>query len=291
MSALLKKRWFQIALYCAFFSFAFQLMLYLTFPYKQVADRIEAEAKSAGIGLRIGAMGPSLFWIKAKNLALTPPKQEGSQAEPQAIPIDEIQVRPTLFPIGVAFKANLFGGSIEGNTGRPGKRSPLVIHLKNLDLSKTNSKAAVGLDMVGKLDADIDLMLDPDGTKTTGKLSFNGTGMVINGGTVAQFDLPKVDLGRLEMAFKLDAGKASVDFFKAQGADVEANMEGDVTLAQKLAMSALKLKLKFKLADEFLKRYSFIQTGLNFAATKDSKGFYTINVNRVLGNPGFQPQR
>ncbi|HEY3445716.1 MAG TPA: type II secretion system protein GspN [Myxococcales bacterium] len=290
MSALLKKRWFKNLAYCAFFGFAFVLMLFVTFPFKQVADRIEAEAKAANIGLRIGAMGPSLFWIKAKNLALTPPKQEGSP-EPQAIPIDEIQVRPTLLPLGVAFQAKLFGGTIEGNTGRPGKRAPLVVHIKNLDLSKTNSKAAVGLDLAGKLDSDVDLMLDPDGTKMSGKMSFNGTGMVINGGTVAQFDLPKVDLGRLEMAFKLDGGKATVDFFKTQGADVEATMDGDVTLAPKVPMSALKLKLKFKPAEEFLKRYSFIQTGLSFAMTKDSKGFYTVNINRVLGNPGFQPQR
>ncbi len=291
MSALLKKRWFKIALYCAFFSFAFQAMLYLTFPFKQVADRIEAEAKAAGVGLRIGAMGPSFLWIKAKNLAVTPPKQPGASAEPQAIPIDEIQVRPTLFPLGVSFKARLFGGTVEGSTGRPGKRSPLVVHVRNLDLSRTNSKAAVGLDLAGKLDSDVDLMLDPDGTKMTGKLSFNGTNMVINGGTVAQFDLPKVDLGRLEMTFKLDGGKATVDYFKAQGADVEATMEGEATLAQKVAMSALKLKLKFKPAEGFLERYSFIKTGLSFAMTKDSKGFYTVNINRVLGNPGFQPQR
>lgn len=290
MSALLKKRWFKYALYCAFFGLAFDLMLYLTFPYKQVADRIEAEAKAAGIKLRIGAMGPSLFWVKAKNIALTPPKQEGG-AEPQAIPIDEIAVRPTLFPLGVAYKARLFGGTIEGSTGRPGKRSPLRVQVKNLDLAKTNSKAAVGLDLGGKLDSDVDLMMDPDGTKMTGSVKFGATGLVINGGTVAQYDLPKVDLGRLDMAFKLDGGKATVDFFKAQGADVEATLEGDVQLATKILMSALKLKLKFKPAEDFLKRNSFIQTGLSFAMTKDSKGFYTVNVNRVLGNPGFQPQR
>ena len=290
MSALLKKRWFKAAAYAAFFSFAFTVMLYVTFPYKEVADRIEAEARTANVGLRIGAKGPSMYWIKAKNISLTPPKQEGSP-EPQAIPLDEIKVRPTLFPLGVAFQAKFFGGTVEGSTGVPGKRSNVDVHIKGLDLSKTNSKAAVGLDLAGRLDSDVDLTLDPDGTKITGKMSFNGTGVVINGGTVAQYDLPKVELGRLDMAFKIDAGKATVEFFKTQGADVESSLEGDVQLAQKVMMSALKLKLKFKPADDFLKRNSFIQTGLNFAMSKDAKGFYTVNVNRVLGNPGFQPQR
>lgn len=290
MTALLKRRGFKIFAYVALFFASFLLMLYLTFPYRAVADVIQAEARRSNVALSIGSMGPSFLWIKAKSIAVTPPRQEGAP-EPQPIPIDEVRVRPTLLPPGVAYEARLFGGTIEGAMGLLSKRPRLLVHAKGLDLSKTNSKAAVGLDLGGRLDLDVDLVLDQDGTKIAGKLAFDGTGLVINGGTVAQYDLPKVDLGRFEMTMKLDQGKGGVDFFKTQGADVEANLEGEVQLAQKLAMSPLKLKLKFKPAEDFLKRNSFIQTGLSFAMNKDTKGFYTVNINRVLGNPGFQPQR
>jgi len=289
MTPTTKRRLLKTAAYSTFFGFAFLLMLYLTFPYQAVADIAVGEARKAGIGLTIGSMGPSLFGVKAKTIAVTLPRQEGAP-EPQPIPIDEVRVRPTLLPPGVAYEARLFGGTIEGRVGT-GKRPAVIIRAKGLDLARTNSKAAIGLDLAGSLDTDIDLLLDEDGTKIAGKIGLNGQGLLINGGTVAQYDLPKVDLGRLELNLKVDSGKAVVDFFKSQGADVEASLDGDVSLAQKPLLSALKLSLKFKPAEDFLKRNSFIQTGLNFAMTKDSKGFYTVNVNRVLGNPGFQPKR
>jgi type II secretion system protein N len=213
-----------------------------------------------------------------------------SEATAQAIPIDSVKVWPSLFSMGIGYEAHLFGGTVSGSVGLWGK-SHVVIHSKGLDLARANAKASVGVDLAGKLDTNIDLVLDPDGTKTTGKVSITGEGLIINGGTVAQYDLPKVELGQLDMALKLDGGKGTVDLFKTQGGDVDAALEGEIALAQKILLSALKLKLKFKPGEDFLKRNSFIQTGLSFAMSKDGRGFYTVNVNRVLGNPGFQPQR
>jgi type II secretion system protein N len=291
MSPTAKKHLLKYAGYSAFFGASFLFMLYLTFPYRALTDMAVGEARKAGIGLSIGSVGPSwLFWVKAKNIALIMPKQEGGP-EPQAIPIEEIKVRPTLLPPGLAYQARLFSGSIDGQVGLLGKQHRLVVKVKELDLGKANAKAALGLDLGGKLDTDIDVVLDPDGTKITGKVGLNAEGFAINGGTVAQYDLPKVDIGHLDLTLKIDGGKASVDFFKAQGADVDANLEGEIALAPKALLSNLKLKLKFKPSDDFLKRNSFIQTGLNFAMSKDAKGFYTVNINRALGNPGFVPQR
>ncbi len=290
MSPNTKRRILKSLGYSTFFGFSLVLMLFLTFPYQTVADIAVAEARKSNITLSIGSIGPGLFAVKAKQINVTLPKQEGSP-EPEPIPINEVRVRPGLFPLGVVYSAKLFGGTVDGRLG-VGKKPVVIIKAKGLDLGRTNSKAAVGLDLVGELDTDINLTLDnADGTKITGKIGLNGQGITINGGTVAQYDLPKVELGRLEMNFKVEGGKATVEFFKAQGTDIEASLDGEITLAQKPLMSALKLALKFKPAEEFLKKNSFIQTGLNFAMTKDSKGYYTVNVNRVLGNPGFQPKR
>jgi type II secretion system protein N len=289
MTPTAKKRILWTAGYTTFFFASFLFMLYLTFPYRAVADRLVAEARKANIGLTIGSVGPSFGWVRAKTIALTPPKHENGP-EPEAIPIDEVKVRPTLFPIGLAYEAKLFGGTVDGKVGVLG-RQRILIRAKGLDLAKANSKAAMGLDLAGKLSTDIDLVLDPDGTKTTGKLGLDGESLVINGGSVGMYDLPKMDLGRLELTIKLDGGKGTVDFFKTQGSDVEANLEGEVQLAQTLLLSPLNLKLKFKPSEEFLKRNSIIQSGLSMAMSKDSRGFYTVSVARYLGNPAFQPQR
>lgn len=276
--------------YSAFFSFAFGLMLWFTFPFRTVADIAQAQARKSNLGLEIGEIGPSLLGIKARRIELTPPRQEGSP-EPEPIPIDEVKLRPTLFPAGVAYQARLFGGTVAGRVGLLSKTPSIVATAKGLELGRANAKAAVGLDLGGRLDASVDVVLNPDGTKIAGKVTLNAEGLVIHGGTVAHYDLPKVDLGRLEVSLKAEGGKGTIDFFKSQGADVESSLEGELALAQKPLLSPLKLKLKFKPADPFLDRNSFIKTGLNFGGSRDPRGFYTVSIGRVLGNPSFAMQR
>ena len=279
--------------YPAFFSFAFVLMLYITFPYGALADRLSLEAKrSANLDIKIGSLGPAFLGFTARKVAITPPKQEGQTAEPEPIVIDEVFVRPTVLPLGVAFKSSLFGGTVSGSFVPLRSRPQLLLTAKNVDLGKSGSKAAMGLDMAGTLGASVDVTYDPtDFSRSSGKVSLSGGALLINGGTVMQYDLPKVDLGQLDAEVKIDQGKATIEAFTLKGNDVEAEISGEVVLAQKLPFSSLNLKVKFKPQDDFLKRNSFIATGLNYAMARDSKGYYTANVDRFLGNPHFAPVR
>ncbi len=278
--------------YPAFFSFAFGLMMYLTFPYDLVAERISAEAKrGAGLNLQIGKLGPAFLGFKAKQVAITPQRQEGQQEDPAPVLIDEVSARPSLFPLGVAFKADVFGGSVKGSFS-PMRKSQILLTARDVQLARGNLKPSLGLDLTGKLGADVNLAFDPtDFTKAVGRVELDATELVVNGGTVAHYDLPKVDLGSLEANLKVEEGKAVIEALSVKGSDVEADGMGEITLAQKLMFSMLKVDLKFKPAEEFLKRNSFIQTGLSFAMTKDAQGFYKAKVDRLLGNPRFTPVR
>jgi type II secretion system protein N len=278
--------------YPAFFMAAFSLMLFLTFPYEVIGEQARIAARKSRIDLSIGSIGPGLFGIRAKDVRVTLPRQPGQAAEPEPIRIDAVSVRPALLPPGVKYSVKIFGGSIEGSLGLLGKNPKLDVNAKGLDLTRANAKAAVGLDIGGRLNGVVKLTLDKkDTSKTTGRIALSGDGVIINGGTVANIDLPRVDLGHLEAALKLDQGKAAVETFRSQGADVESELEGDITLAQKLAFSTLKLKLRFKPSDDFLRKNSFIQSGLAFAMSKDSRGFYSASIERMLGNPSFKPIR
>jgi type II secretion system protein N len=292
MNPLLRERLLRYVGYPAFFAFALGLMLFLTFPYGLLKERVVAMAKQANIPLSIDSMGPAFFGVRAKGVHLLlskAEKAEGQDAAAAPLTADEVILRPGIFPPGIRYSAKLFGGSVEGRIGT-GKRPHLELHAKGLDLERSNSKAALGLDLAGKLGATVDLDVDRENNaKTVGQILLSGNGITINGGTVAQYDLPRVEVGLLDAELKLDAGKASVKSFKAEGADVDATVEGDINLAQKLLFSNLRLKLKFKPSEDFLKRNSFIQTGLGFAMGKDSRGYHTINVERMLGNPRFQP--
>ncbi len=277
--------------YPAFFAFALLLMLYLTFPYDALTQTARSQAKEAGIELEIGKLGPGLLGFKASRISLKMPKQPEQTKEPEPLFIDSVSVRPSLLPVGAKFSAALFGGSLEGNYGMLG--APKVkLRAKGLNLLRSNAKEAIGLDLDGTLNAVVDLKVNPaDHSKTEGRIALLGDGLAVNGGTVAHYDLPKVDLGRLEAELKLEGGKANVATFRVNGKDLEASLEGEITLAAKAMLSQLKLQLQFKPAEEFLRRNSLIQTGLNFAMSKDNKGFYGGSVSGVLGKPRFQAKR
>lgn len=278
--------------YPAFFLAAFVLMLYLTFPYDAVAELARNAAKQNKIDLSIGSVGPGFLGIRAKKVGITMPRKPGEAGEPTPIMIDSVSARPMLLPPGISYSASVFGGTVDGRVGVLGDAPHVRVQMKGVDLAKANSKAALGLDLGGRLNGVIDVDLHKqDSSKTTGRVAFTGEDVIINGGTVSNYDLPKVDLGRLEAELKLDKGQAQVQTFKANGKDVEASIEGNITLAQKLMFSTLALKLKFKPSEDFLRKNSFIQTGLNFAMRKDPGGFYATNIERMLGNPSFRPMR
>lgn len=275
--------------YPAFFGAAFLAMLYLTFPYEALGELAREQAARSNIVLGFSRLGPGLLGIKARGVSVKLPKQDGQPAEPEPVLIDSVSLRPSLFPPGIKCSAELFGGSLTATWGALGNPK-LTLRAKGLDLVKTNAKAAVGLDLTGKLGAAVDLQLDKkDNAKTTGRISLTAEGLLINGGTVANYDLPKIDLGRLEAELKLEGGKAVVQTFRGNGKDIEANLEGDVGLGQKPLMSTLKLKVQFKPSEDFLRRNSLIATGLGFAMTKDSRGFFAADIQGMLGNPRFKP--
>jgi type II secretion system protein N len=279
--------------YPLFFGGALLATLFLTFPYGVAAERIAVEAQRSGqVRVAIGSLGPGFLGIRATRISITPPRQEGQPAEPEPLVIDEVSVRPSLFPLGVVAHARVFGGTAVVQLAPLRARPRLDVRARGIDLSRANAKASVGIDLAGMLGGTLEATFDrADFSKTTGKLALSGEGLAINGGTLMQYDLPKIDLGKLDAELKIDQGKATVQSFAIRGNDVESEVQGEVVLAAKLPFSSLNLKVLFKPNEEFLKRNSFIQTGLNFAMSRDAKGFYTANVDRFLGNPRFSPVR
>ncbi len=281
--------------YPAFFVLALVLMLYLTFPYDRVAELAKGQAKEANYELSFGSLGPGLSGITARRVTLTsaspaaaPAGADGAPVEEKALKIERISVRPSLFPLGVAFSAELFDGEASGAMGVTGKLKTVELKLRELKLDKANLKGAVGLNLGGTVNGSAKLKLDPqDFSKTSGKLALSSEGLALNGGTVANYDLPKVDLGQLDAEVQIDQGKAEIKTFKASGPDAEAKLEGEIGLGQRLPFSTMKIKVALKPNDEWMKKNSIIQAGLNFAMGRDSSGFYNGNIAGMLGNPRF----
>src|SRR5688500_7942422 len=106
--------WKLVVGYTAFAIAAFVFFFFVTFPSDAAAQRVSSEAAARGYDVRIGKLGFGLFGLTAKNMELRPKNApvgaEGQEQEP--LVIDALALRPSLFPLGVHFRANAFGGVV-----------------------------------------------------------------------------------------------------------------------------------------------------------------------------------
>jgi type II secretion system protein N len=273
--------------YSAAFVAAFVFFIYVTFPYGVVEEMITKQARTAGVAVRIGSLGPGFFGVTAKQVKIAPPSA-GAEASSGVI-IDSIAVRPALFPPGVAVRAQLFGGTATGSMGALRKRPPVQMQVFGVDLSRAGLKEMFGAELKGVLKAKADMSLDiADVTKTTGQLDLDLKDVVISG------SLPKINAGEIEGLLKLEGGKMLVDHLSVNGTDVEADAEGSITLNKQLFLSMPQLKAKFKLKPAFtegngiggsIKVILFQQ----YNANPDSQGFYNVTIDGgFLSNPKYR---
>jgi type II secretion system protein N len=286
-------RWVPLVGYPLFFIFAFVIFFHLTLPYGVIQARIVEEARRQGYTVTMASVGPALgFGMTARSVFISPIQPGAATPAPDAAPapalgLEQLTVRPAVFPLGANFSAKAFGGSVSGSFTDKGKNiQALEVHGKNLELARAGLKPMIGLDMEGRVNVDGDFSTNPnDFTKTTGSLKVSGKEMTLLGGTVNFVDLPRAVLGALDLKVKAEGGKATLDTFAVTGGEIEARGEGDVTFGQRLIGSSLNVKLEFKPQDEWLKKYSFIQTGLSMAGHPSSSGFYTATLDGSLMSP------
>ncbi len=276
--------------YPAVFLGAFLLFFYLTFPYAALERFVVETGKANGMSVKIGSMGPGLFGATAKQVRVAPliPGVD----DPPGVVIDSVAMRPALFPPGLAIRARSFGGKASGNLGLLGRRNSVKLTASGVDLAKARLKEAVGLDAGGIIGGRAVLDLDPvDVAKAKGEVEFAAENVIVNGGTVQNIDLPRVAVGQIEGLMKVEAGKATVEHFTVKGDDIEAEGEGEITLHPRLAYSSPRLKIRFKPAAAWLDKFAIVKSGLAFAGTPDAKGFYTLFLEGLVGNPRPRLQR
>ncbi len=286
MTPKLRGRIQRIAGYSAAFFVAFFFFLYLTFPYGALQRAIEVQARAAGLSVQIASLGPGFRGATAKQVKIAPLPSGGSTEEPPAgVVIDAIAVRPQLFPPGLALHASLFGGKADGSFGLLRKKPSVRVKLGGIDLSRAGMKEAFGADLKGLLRATADLDVDPtDISKATGQIDLDLRDAVISG------SLPKINAGEIDGLIKLEAGKATVDHLSVNGEDVEADVDGTITLNPRLLYSAPQLNVKFKLKPAFTERDELAKSikvilFQQFNANPDSQGFYHLTLEGLLGNP------
>jgi type II secretion system protein N len=314
-------RWKLVLGYGAFSLVAFMLCLLLTFPYDTLRARAVGAAADAGYALRIGSLRPGLRGLTATQVRLSKvpngmsPELQGMLASNSAmlpgpeelgepLNIDSVAVRPALFPPGVAFHANLLGGSASGNVGGLSDVK-VAVRLADLDPSGGNFKGFSGMDVVGKLNGTLDLTLPktrglPDLSQANGQLSLDSRGLIIQGGNITvpmygtptPMDLPRIALGDLDARVRIEKGLGTVEALQTKSEDLEIQGSGTLKLGQRLDVSQPDMEFKLSAEPEFVKRLGLLGAGLTILpADKSNPKFRVAHLSGFLNRPTFGPAR
>lgn len=293
------KPWHRTVAFGLFGLVCFLLFLSLTFPVDAARARLQAEAERTGLVLRMDNLSSGLFSMTAHRVRVS----RASDTDAVPLLVDQLNVRPTLFPPGLALQAGLLGGTASASFPRSGQS--LHLKLSGLDLSQANLKTLAGIDAEGKLDGELNLDMpvvrgEPDLSQASGVLRLNGAALVVRGGTVTvpmfgnptPLDLPQAALGTLDGEVTFERGTGTVQRLHLKGDDLESLANGTVKLARKPEYIELTLGLKLRLEAELLKRLGVV--GAGFAVLPmdgELPGFRDVRVSGYLGKPTFTPGR
>ncbi|MBI3185218.1 MAG: type II secretion system protein GspN [Myxococcales bacterium] len=303
-------RWKVIVGYVAFSLAALVVSVYLTFPYEALRARVQAEAEAAGLYVKMGSIGPGLFGVRARQVQISKRATGAEEKPPEPLIIKSVSMRPTLFPLGVAVKADALGGSVSAEVG--GLREVVVrASAEELNLSEGNVKGFSGLDLSGKAGGELELVIplaaiggskvkEPDLGQASGKLTLELSEVTVNGGSVeiaipmygpepTPVDLPKIGLGEVNGAIKFDKGAGTIEDFTVKGKGLEVKASGTLKLAKRLEYSEPNVEVRLKTDPEFSKSLGVYGMGLS-ALPPDPKdsSWRLARLTGYLGRPSFR---
>ncbi|WP_338867459.1 type II secretion system protein GspN [Myxococcus stipitatus] len=315
-------RWKVVVGYGAFALVAFILCLLFTFPYDTVRTRIVSEAGQAGLAVRIGSLRPGLSGITATNVRVSKPPQPlsaetlaklvsgeglpGAAELGEAVLIDSVAVRPTLFPPGLAVRASALGGTATVDVGWMGD-TKVRAEMDKLRVSSGNLPAFLGVDVDGELNGALRLTVpkgkspELDLSLANGELSLDSQGLIIKGGKASipmgggnamAMDLPQVALGALVGRINFEKGMGTVQELKLKGEDVEALATGTLKLGKRLEYSEPAMDVNLRLDPEAQKRLGLLAAGITiFPPDKKDPSFRAAKLGGFLNRPTFLPRR
>ncbi len=295
--------WRPRLLYGAFFALAFLFALRQTLPAAAIKDRLVQEAALRGWTLDAAEAGPAgLVGVGLKDVTL---KDKAGLA----IPIEQLDA--SLSPAGllrgkvrVALAARLYEGTVRGAFDLKGAPQEVDLAIDGLDLSRAAPlRKAAGVDLDGVASGTAHLTLPADAAaQPAGRADLTVTGAGVAGGKVpvpgmaAGLTVPKLSLGTLTAAVKLEGGKATFERLGTSGGDAVIVADGlAVTLQNqpRLEFAPLFGKATIKLADAFVQRpegksmKSLVDLAL--AAGKAKDGSYHLQLFGSLGHPQARP--
>lgn len=287
--------------YGAFAALAFALALRFTFPAEAVKERLIYEAGAQGWTIDAQEVGAGGFLgVHARGVQIE--DRSGLQ-----FPLDELTASLRLLPLLIgrrvlAFDARVYAGRITGSAELGGDVRRVTLQASGVDLGLALLlKKATGMDLQGKLggSADVSVPTAPN-EKPTGRIDLTVTEAGIAGGQVpvpgmtGGLSLPKIALGAIVAAVKLEQGKANVEKLEALGGDADLTTDGlSVVLQPKLEYAPLFGKARVKIKEAFWSKSGMSGfkglAEMALAPSRTPDGAYQLQIFGSLGHPQLRP--
>lgn len=308
----------------------------LTFPYGALRARIATEGLKAGYVVRMDTVRPGLIGLTARNVRISQPpeplsadtrsallsgdpdqvKMIGTAELGEPLVVDSLFMRPTLFPPGLAFRAEVMGGELRGSYGG-WKNTSVQVRLDSLDPSKGNLKGFSGLDLEGRLSGALSLTMppavagaglkagEPDLSLADGELTLDGQNLKVNGsvtgtgvagqGPIAALfpgGLPAIPLGEVQGLIRFEKGQGTVETLQTRSDLLELRATGTVRLKQRLQYTEPAMDVKLRVEPELVKNLGPAGLGLSILSPdKEDPKFRGGRLSGSLGKLAFQPKR
>ncbi len=297
--------------YSAWFSVLFVALTLLTFPWSRVRDNVTVAASKADLALTMDSLGPAWVGARAKNLSVG----ALSTGEPTTpwITFERLKARTGLFAVlrtsrelsavaaaggkpanelveavvralgSASVDADLYGGEMALALGPAGEEAAQFdMNLRDVDLHAFEfSNASFSMDPRGTLRGKSDVTWNwRDAKKAAGAIDLAIDDLVVSGLKAGAFGLPEMAFTRSEAHLKIARGKAEFVDTVFEADEVQAAVEGTITLQESLMRSRLAIKLRFKLRDD-LDGLAKVAMGSN-PRHKDEEGWYHYQVTGTL---------
>jgi type II secretion system protein N len=280
----------------------FAVVFYVTLPYVRFKDQIAGFVASAGYDMEAKQAGPSLGGgMTLKEVTLVSPATATSKAT--RILIDKATLSVSLLSRifgtkAYGISAGVFGGDIDA-TFKTSKDASVEVRASAIDLAETPwVKNATNLPLAGKLDFTVDLDLPKQRpSEAKGTLSWACTSCALGDGKAKLIipgnpllaeglGLPKIRLGDFAGKIVVDKGVGRLQNVLVKSQDIELSVEGEIHLAQPLAMSHVDLYIRFKLSDSLLRSSEKLRTIMDFTAQlgKRPDGFLGFRATGTFQN-------
>jgi type II secretion system protein N len=319
---MMKSRLLKIMSYSTFFSFAFTVSLYLTFPMDAVKGKIITameEALGKGKQGRYGTDPIVSFssidlWrfsgVAFERLSL----QMGSR-DPDPGPtvdFDELRLRVGLLSLlsdapEVSFDAILYDGELEGDVtvSATGEVRKIGLELEEVNIGKMplllNSS---GVPTSGNVNGSVNLHLGKKPSKDAkGNIDLVVAGLSLGPGELelpipgmsGGLTIPSIGMGDLTLKTEVIAGKAEKGTLAMNGKDFQAELKPALFFNDRIGRSRVSGDGWFSISEKFLKDNGKFETLISFASplkkAKDGEGRYHFNLKGTLSSPSAKLSR